>query len=268
MNELQYFTFNNGAGIDVFLFGECIFCNESHSVRIPEEAFYKIERGTEHLQNILPSHTNSDREFLISGVCPHCQLGDGKTENERELNKLAYRFDVLKKDHEVFAAILAKNNIVTLYHFTDKSNLPSIEKHGALFSLQYLDEKRIEIARPGGSEISRKIDYRRGLANFIRLSFAKDHPMRFVAQKEGRITTPVLIEVDANLILTKPSLFSRINAADKNADIYDDSANFSKIDFSLFKKDYRLLNGDEKKDYQAEVLIPERIDWRFIKKIG
>lgn len=266
-NNLRYFTFFNGKNNEYLLMDECVFCSETYSLRVSENQFKEIISGKGNVQDILADHSVSDREFLISGICSKCRLMDGKEDFEREHEKLAYRFDQLKDDYLIFKNILEDNRINTFYHFTDESNLPSIDKYGALFSLKYLNENKILISKSGGSEKSKTIDYNLGLAGYIRLSFVKDHPMRFVAIKEGRIRNPFILEIDSDLLLTLPSKFTKINAASSKTKIFGDAKNFSKLEFDIFKKNYFDLNENQKKKYQAEILIPERIEKRFIKKI-
>lgn len=264
--ELRYFKFFNGKENEYTIMGICVFCSGTYSLNVNENQFNQIVIGKGDIQDILPHHSVSDREFLISGICSRCRLNDGKNDNERELDKLVYRFDQLKEDYLIFKKILEENKIEYFYHFTDEANLPSIKKYGALYSLQYLNENNI-IHNSGGSEKSKQMDYRLGLANFIRLSFVKDHPMRYVAVKEGRINTPYLLKIDSDLLLTRPSLFTHINAATKKVKTFNRSDRFSEIEFGLFRMSYFDLDQQQRKKYQAEILIPERIEKKFIMSI-
>ena len=64
-------------------------------------------------------------------------------------------------------AKLRQNGITTLFHFTDASNIPSIEKHG-LMSGASLIEKSIE-SKMNSDELSRSLDSQADLANYVRL---------------------------------------------------------------------------------------------------
>lgn len=68
--------------------------------------------------------------------------------------------EIYKKKKHKYIEILKRHNISTLYHFTDKSNIESIKKHGALFSWQYCVKNNIEIPMAGGDKLSRKLDRR------------------------------------------------------------------------------------------------------------
>jgi len=55
-------------------------------------------------------------------------------------------------------SIISRYKIEYVWHFTDRANLASIEKHGGLFSRKLLDEKGIKIQVQGGNELSRYLD--------------------------------------------------------------------------------------------------------------
>ena len=71
-----------------------------------------------------------------------------------------------------------KSQGVELYHFTNRSNLDSIHKQG-LVSWSRLKEDEIK-STCGGDQTSRKLDLKRGLEDYVRLSFNRAHPMMFV----------------------------------------------------------------------------------------
>ena len=106
-----------------------------------------------------------------------------------------------KQNWQEFEQVLKDNRITKLYHFTDFDNLESIIKHGGLYSWADCDEKGIKIAKPGGSSQSRSLDSRDRLEHYVRLSFAYDHPMQYVAMNDGRISNPVVLEIDIETAL-------------------------------------------------------------------
>jgi hypothetical protein len=77
---------------------------------------------------------------------------------------------------------LFRQGVSRLYHFTDRSCLPSIANSG-LLSWVGLEKAGI-VGKKGSSELSRALDRRKGLGDFVRLSFSPKHPMLFVALKE------------------------------------------------------------------------------------
>ena len=57
------------------------------------------------------------------------------------------------------------------------------------------------------------LDERKGLGDFVRLSFTPRHPMMYVALREGRLSDPVILEISLGVVLIPGTLFSDRNAA-------------------------------------------------------
>lgn len=170
----------------------------------------------------------------------------------------------LKHNWRDFEAIVIANRISRLYHFTDRANLDSILRLGGLFSWIDLQTKGIPISKPGGNILSRQLDTRKGLQDYVRLSFNANQPMMRVALEEGRIQTPIILEVDPCVIYWESTKFSHINATDNNAMIGDDLASFRRIRFNMALRG-SWTNYAEMKLVQAEVLVKNHIPLEFIK---
>ena len=110
--------------------------------------------------------------------------------------------------------LLKDNGINHLYHFTDLSNLASIRKKGLMSASNLL--KHSIPAKLNSNELSRKLDTKAGLEDFVRLSFCPNNPMMHVAKKEGRISNPYSIHLDG---LFKDVRFSDCNAARRDASL-------------------------------------------------
>lgn len=106
-----------------------------------------------------------------------------------------------------FLSILKEHGITKLYHFTDRDNLDSIVANGGLYSWADCEDRSIAIPKPGGSNSSRILDARYGLQHYVRLSFTPKHPMMFVAMNDGRISNPIILEVDLDVILDETTKF-------------------------------------------------------------
>lgn len=50
----------------------CVFCGRSHSVSAPSKGYHAWQGG-ELIQRALPQLSATEREQLISGICPKCQ---------------------------------------------------------------------------------------------------------------------------------------------------------------------------------------------------
>jgi hypothetical protein len=183
-----------------------------------------------------------------------------KLEKENKLKTLLNK----KSNWRELQKVLQNNNITILYHFTDHSNLKSIKENGGLYSWYYCDKNNIVIPMSGNSSLGRKLDSEFGLEDYVRLSFIKDHPMKYVAMKEGRITRPYLLNVSIEVCYFENSRFSDMNAADRGHTNSDSVDFLSSLRFDLFHKRYFDLNQIEKKQYQAEVLVRTWIPAEFI----
>ena len=176
-----------------------------------------------------------------------------------------------KKNWEEFQRVLTNNNIRCFYHFTDRSNLQSIRNLGGLFSWYYCYEHCINIPRPGGSDSSWKIDYKKGLQDYVRLSFTPNHPMMYVAKNEGRIIDPVILKIDLDVAYIDTTLFSDINAATLKTPVHigDELDNLNQIHFSTVKLPNHFdLTDIERPFYQAEILVKTFVPMKYIHEVS
>lgn len=174
-----------------------------------------------------------------------------------------------KNNYDEFKKLIEQHHITTLYHFTDRENLESIIKNGGLYSWADCEQKGISISKPGGSLDSRNLDKRDNLQNFVRVSFVREHPMMYVAMNDGRISNPVVLEIDPEVIYWQDSLYADRNATKNGALVGSSIDDFSQLHFNSFKaKKHFDLDADEQKFYQAEVLVKNHIPLQLIKNIG
>ena len=110
-----------------------------------------------------------------------------------------------KKNWMDYFRVMKLNNVEKLYHFTDRENLESIKKNGGLYSWDFCEKNNLSISKPGGDELSRSLDKRYGLENYVRLSFSRNHPMMHVAKSQNRINNPIILEIDPEVIFWKNS---------------------------------------------------------------
>ena len=176
-----------------------------------------------------------------------------------------------KSNWQEFKSVLDEHNIVKLYHFTDRDNLESIIKNGGLYSWMDCERKGIKIAKPGGDNTSRQLDSGRNLENYVRVSFTTEHPMMYVAMGDGRISNPVVLEIDPEVIYWKETKYSDRNAATYKITphIGDNLSDFKQIHFHSVKaRKHFDLPEEEQPYFQAEVLVKNFIPLEYIKNIG
>ncbi len=135
---------------------------------------------------------------------------------------------------------------MALYHFTDPRNIPSIKKYGLLSWRRLVDRGIIHF--PASSELSRELDERKQLDDYVRLCLRPEHPMAYRAIHEDRVDGLVWLKVDRTVARFRSTLFSDRNAAATGAIINSDWA-------TAFKSD----------DPQAEVLVEGFIGTKWIE---
>ena len=155
-----------------------------------------------------------------------------------------------------------KYEIDSIWHFTDLSNLKSIEKYG-LLSLREIINNDID-ACFGADLLSHNLDVHYGLDKFIHLAFIDDHPMYHIAKDRGSIMHPVWIELDISLLFDKNTLFSNKVANQSGAKIFTFDDINEMIDFDqMFHRDFWTRVEARK----AEIMISDIIDTKYIKAI-
>lgn len=170
-----------------------------------------------------------------------------------------------KDDWPDFERLIEENGITKLYHFTDRANLPSIMQRGGLYSWAYCRRNDISISLPGGDDVSRKLDMRYNLQNYVRLCFTRNHPMMYVARKQGRLNDPVVLEIDPEVIYWRGTKYSDMYATKTGHSKGENIEDFKKIRFDVVKRRNQFDVAEElQKYYQAEVMVKEHIPLSFI----
>lgn len=173
-----------------------------------------------------------------------------------------------KPNWQDFKRVLEHHGITKLYHFTDRANIPSIKANGGLCSWYYCQQNDITIPRPGGSSTSWILDERKGLQNFVRVSFVRDHPMLYIARQDGRINNPVILEISIEQCFKLATRYATQNAAKNGVTADTTFERFNSIRFPLLRRRYFDLSADEKPFYQAEILVLEKIPLEDITNIN
>ena len=176
-----------------------------------------------------------------------------------------------KNNWRDFKAVLEEHGITKLYHFTDRDNLESIIMNGGLYSWMDCERKDIKINKPGGSSVSRQLDSERRLGDYVRVSFTTQHPMMYVAMKDGRISNPVILEIDLEVVYWNETLYANLNAARYTIEpnIGPTISDFKQIHFQSVKaRKHFDLPEEEQPYFQAEVLVKNFIPLEYLKNIG
>lgn len=135
------------------------------------------------------------------------------------------------------------------YHFTDSRNLPSIKMRGLMSWKRLLSAGVVHW--PASNDLSRDLDERVNLGNYVRLCLQPEHPMAYRAQKDGRIRDVVWLQVDGAVARWSATKFSSDNATSSRAVV-----------------DGKLETALQSRSNQAEVLVEGGINPRWIKFPG
>lgn len=197
------------------------------------------------------------------------QLEETKRQKEDDKKQVLQRLLVKKTNSQDFAKVLQANKITTLYHFTDRANIHCIKQQGGLFSWHYLRKVGIEVPYEGGGSLSKDLDRRYGFEDFVRVCFTKNHPMMYIALRDGRIPNPVILEINTEVCELQNTKFSNMNATKNGHNCGNDLADLQRIEFEIVKQENQFdLSEQEKPYYQAEILVKTWIPIEYITNIN
>lgn len=86
-----------------------------------------------------------------------------------------------------------------LYHFTDEANFPSIDEKG-LVSKERMRSEGWWPHTTGGNKLSHDLDSRYGLDQYVSLCLTRNHPMKYLAEKDGRLPNSRYLAIDPNVL--------------------------------------------------------------------
>src|ERR1700761_2213339 len=104
--------------------------------------------------------------------------------------------------------IMEKYGVKAVWHFTDRSNLESIEKHGGLLPYKKLLDSGIGIPCTGGNDWSHHADKMCGVDKYVHLTFVDEHPMLFVAKRSNKIKDPIWLRIKPEILVRKGVRFT------------------------------------------------------------
>ena len=87
-----------------------------------------------------------------------------------------------------------------LYHFTDEANFPSISSRGLLSKEQMRKEGWWPPDAAGGNPLSWELDTLRGLDPYVSLCMTRNHGMKYLAQRDGRLPNPRYLAIDPEVL--------------------------------------------------------------------
>lgn len=170
-----------------------------------------------------------------------------------------------KVDWLQFKEYLASKNIRYFWHFTDRSNLASIKHRGGLYSWKYCKENGISIPKAGGTPLSRDLDTRYNLGDYVRVSFCPNHPMVYRLKQEGY--NLVLLRIKIDVAYLQDTLFSDMNATDNDHKHGPSLDDLKCVDINATQEAFVARTSPSFRKHQAEVLVKNFIPIEYIENI-
>ena len=155
-----------------------------------------------------------------------------------------------------------------LVHVTEFSNLESILRNG-LLSLDDLENQKIN-PEYSSSQNSRNIDKHWGLSKYVRLAYTPFYDMIPKSLHAGNLKNPIIILISPEILKLEGVKFTNKNAISNDADLYNEDEIFDSLDFEkiyTFRNRFNCSSKEYKNARQSEILIPQKIDVMYIKKI-
>jgi hypothetical protein len=164
---------------------------------------------------------------------------------------------------------------LSLYHFTDARNIPSIKEHGGIYSLEQCEALGIEIAVPGGDENSQQSDRDNGMDAYVHLCLRNEHPMEYKARSDGRIERSVFIPISSNVLDIDGVRFvpGMSNRKGIGSYLLDEAIRDNHLDDAHLDALYKWIDWDKNPDVyerrvraeKFEIIVPDCIPLDLIK---
>lgn len=160
---------------------------------------------------------------------------------------------------------LESNGIKYLYHFTEKQKIESIIKYGGLFSYKRAFDESIAMPVREDMALTRDIDAKMGLEDYVRTSFCSRLPKIKERQAEG--AELVLLKIDIDVALFESTLFTDMEATKVNMKFGDKFEDLKKVNLKATQKENSNPEDDDYWQRQAEVLIKGFIPLKYITNV-
>ncbi len=190
------------------------------------------------------------------------KLARGEYEHTLEIARLTELVTCQKENAQAFLNHLRFHNVKCFYHFTDERNLFSIRKFGGLCSWYYSTQNDINIANPGGDGLSRDLDSKQGLQDYVRLSFCSDHPMAYHLKQSG--ASLVLLKIDIKVAAFVDTQFSNVNATDNDNIHGKNLIDLQRVNIAATQRRFVKKSEEIFHEHQAECMVRTFIPASFI----
>lgn len=150
-----------------------------------------------------------------------------------------------------------------LYHFTDLSNIPSINAYGLLSKKSLREKGWWPPLATGGNRLSHDLDTFRGIDPYISLCMTRNHAMKFIAQRDGRLPNPIYLAINPEILKVDGVKIALGVANSNDVEILSVNDAIDRIDYEVL---YKWTNWSDPQIQQRmyatnklEVLVPDEI---------
>lgn len=161
--------------------------------------------------------------------------------------------------------------VTWLFHFTERENLASIEKHDGLWSLARLNAAGISIPKPGGNDWSREADTLKAMDEYVHLCFTTSHPMEYCARQEGHLSDVVYLRIDPAILTHDGVCFSPGVSNKSGVPIVPIEEAVGLIDFDVLYTHMDWKDPEVQARRQTvekyEILVPDHVPLRFLRRL-
>ena len=156
--------------------------------------------------------------------------------------------------------IIEKFRIDGVWHFTDGANFVSIHQQGGLLSFAELRRRSLPIPAAGGNDWSHEADQLAGVDEYVHLAFIPNHPMLYLAKKDGRIKQPFWLKIDVSILSVDGIRFTREVANKSCAKLLTPAEAKDQIDWEVLftRTDWTdpVVMARRKAAEKSQILIP------------
>jgi hypothetical protein len=158
-----------------------------------------------------------------------------------------------------------EHKVEYIYHMTHYRNIESLMDfglypHGNSYVDENIDNEDVNALRQKHDPI-----YDQPLHKYVPFYFNHKNAMLYAnLDKQEDI---VILCIDPRVMLTEDAIFTDGNAASTATKFYDELDDLSELDWSCLRGDKWTHFEDGKRTKMAEVLVPEHVESKFIKKI-
>jgi hypothetical protein len=161
--------------------------------------------------------------------------------------------------------------ITTLYHFTDRRNIPMIRRLGGLFPLAQLRKAGHKVPHPGGNQWSHDADAMKGLDAYVHLCFRDNHPMEHQARQNGHIGEAIFLQVHPDVLNWSGVQFTPDVSNKSGVDAFSIEQARGMIDYEVL---YTRTNWNDptvqerlQQAEKCEILVPRKIPLEMIRNL-